>query len=105
MSSCYQIAIQQMNTGVSSKVGESDGATTVAWIFEETMNGTLFCAVLQQELTQSMGRLPNKSEYMFQHDLVPWHTSKLVQETMTKLKLNVLEWPAKSLNLNSFEMF
>ena len=41
-------------------------------IFEGTMNGTLYCDVLQQELTQSMEKLPNKSAYMFQQDLAPW---------------------------------
>ena len=68
------------------------------------MNETLYCDVLQQELTQSMGKLPNKSAYTFQQDLAPCHTSKLVQEKMAKLKLNVLEWPAKSPHLSPIEM-
>ena len=96
--------IQQMNTGDVGKAGISADGTTAARIFEETMNGTLYCYVLQQELTQSMGKLRNKSAYMFQQDLAPFHTSKLVQEKMTKLKLNVLEWPAKSPDLNPLEM-
>ena len=40
------------------------------------MNGTLYCDVLQQELTQSMKKLPNKSAYMFQQDLAPWPYAK-----------------------------
>ena len=100
--------IQQMNTGDGGKVGiwagiSGDG-TSAAKIFEGTMNGTLCCDVLQQELTQSMGKLPNKSAYTFQQDLASWHTSKLVQEKMAKLKLNILEWSAKSPGLNSIEM-
>ena len=87
--------IQQMNTGNGDKTGiwagiSGDG-TTAATIFERTMNGTLYCDVLQQELTQSMGKLPNKSAYTFQQDLAPCHMSKLVQEKMAKLELNVLE--------------
>ena len=67
-----------MNTGDGGKAGiwagiSADG-TTAATIFEETMNGTLYCDVLQQELTQSMGKLPNKSAYTFQQDLAPCHT-------------------------------
>ena len=97
-----------MNTGNGGKegiwAGISDDRTIAARIFEGTMNGTLYCDVLQQELTQSMGKLPNKSAYSFQQDLAPWHTSKLVQEKMAKLKLNVLEWPAKSSDLNPIEM-
>ena len=97
-----------MNSGDGGTAGmwgsiSADG-TTAARIFEGIMNETLYCDVLQQELTQSMGKLPNKSAYTFQQDLAPWHTSKLVQEKMAKLKLNVLEWPAKSPDLNPIEM-
>ena len=73
-----------MNTGDGGKTsiwaGISGDGTTAAKIFEGTMNGTLHCDVLQQELTQSMGKLPNKSAYTSQQDLAPWHTSKLVQK-------------------------
>ena len=86
--------IQQMNTGDDGKAGISADGTTAARIFEETMNGTLYCDVLQQELTQSMRKLRNKSAYMSQQDLAPCRTSKFVQEKMAKLKLNVLEWPS-----------
>ena len=100
--------IQQMNTGDGGKAGIWSGIsgdrTTAARIFEGTMNGTLCCDVLQQELTQSMGKLPNKSVYTFQQDLAPWHTSKLDQEKMAKLNPNVLEWPAKIPDLNPIEM-
>ena len=72
--------------------------------FEGTMNGTLYCDVLQQELTQSMKKLPKKSAYTFQQDPAPFHVSKLVQDKMGKLKLNALEWPAKSSHLNPVEM-
>ena len=97
-----------MNTGDGDKAGicadiSGDGTTT-ARNFEGTMSGTLYCDVLQQELVQSMEKLPNKSAYTFQQDLAPWHTSKLVQENMAKLKVNVLEWPAKSPHLNPIEM-
>ena len=93
--------IQQMNTGDDGKAGISADETR---IFQGTMNGTLYCDILQQELTQSMRTLPNKSVYTFQQDLAPCHTSKLVQEKMAKLKLNVLEWSAKSPHLNSIEI-
>ena len=62
--------IQQMNAGDGGKAGIWAGIsadeTTAARIFEGTMNGTLYCEVLQQELTQSMRKLPNKSAYTFQ---------------------------------------
>ena len=93
-----------MNTGNGGKAGISGDETTAARIFERTMNGTLYCDVLQQEMTQSMAKLPNKSAYTFQQDLASWHTSKLVHKKMANLKLNVLEWPAKGSDLNPIEM-
>ena len=78
--------------------------TTTPRTSEGTVNGTLHCDVLQQDLTQSMGKLPNKSVYIFQQDLAPWHLSKFVQEKVAKLKLNVLEWSMKRLDLNPVEM-
>ena len=43
------------------KKNQVGGGTTTAQIFEETMNETLHCDVLQQELTQSMAKLLNTS--------------------------------------------
>ena len=63
--------IQQMNTEDGGKADISADGTTAARIFEGTMNETLYCDVLQQELTQSMRKLPNKSAYTFQQDLAP----------------------------------
>ena len=65
------VCIQQMNTKDGGKAGISGDGTTAARIFEGTINKTLYCDVLQQELTQSMGKLSNKSAYTFQPDL--WH--------------------------------
>ena len=97
--------IQQMNTGDGSKVRISGGGTTTASIFEETMSGTLYSDVLQQELIQSMEKLPNKSAYMFQQDLAPWSYVKTHPKKMAKLNVNVFEWPEKGPDLNPVEMF
>ena len=45
-----------MNIGDDNKAGISGGGTIKARIFEGTENGTLYCGVLQQGLTQSMGK-------------------------------------------------
>ena len=70
MSDCYQIAANN-EPGDGDEVDISGTGATTPRIFEGTMNGTLYCDVLQQELTQSMGKLPNKSSYLFQQDLTP----------------------------------
>ena len=60
------------------------------------MNGTLYYAVLQQELTQSMRTNPRTRSNKI------W---RLAIRQNSKLKLNVLEWPAKSPHFNPIEMF
>ena len=69
-----------MNNEDGDQVGIPGVGTTTARSFEATMNGTVYCDVLQQELTQSMEKLPNKPAYMFQQDLAPWFTSEILQE-------------------------
>ena len=46
-----------MNTVNGGSAGISADGTTAARIFEETMNGTLYSDVLQQELPQSIRKL------------------------------------------------
>ena len=100
--------VQHMNTGNCGKVGIWGGimseGTTIARIFNDSMNGALYCDVLETEVKQSMKIFRKKTDYLFQQDLAPWHTSKLVKAKMAKMKLNLLPWAAKSPDLNPIEM-
>ncbi len=68
------------------------------------MTGKLYCDVLQNELKKSIARFPKKMPYMFQQDLAPSHTSKLVSEKIAKMKFNMLDCVPKSPDLNPVEM-
>ena len=96
--------VQQMNTGDGGKLGIWDYGTTLSRIFDENMNGMTYCEVLRHELVQSMSMMPNKSEFIFQQDLAPWHTLNIVQATIKQMKLKVLDWTPKSSDLNLVEM-
>ncbi|CAF4641320.1 unnamed protein product [Rotaria sp. Silwood2] len=78
--------IQQINTGDREKV-----------------DLTKYCEVLRNQLIPSVKRLLQGTKYIFQHDLVRWHTSNIVKEQITKLKINILEWASKSPDLNVVE--
>jgi hypothetical protein len=97
-----------MNTGNGGKVGIWSGisgqGTTIARMFDDTMNGILYCDVLQNELKKSIARFPKKMPYMFQQDLAPWHTSKLASEKIAKMKFNMLDWLPNSPDLNPIKM-
>ena len=104
----HQDCIQQVNTGRGGKLGIWGGisgqGTTEARVFDENMDGQLYCDVLNNELKRSMAKLQDKHKIIYQQDLAPWHTSNLVKNKMEKLKLKVLDWPAKSPDLNPVEL-
>ena len=103
--------VQHMNTGNGGKVGicmgwdyENKEGTTMARIFNNSMDGTLYCSVLETELKESTNVFRKKSDYLFQQDLAPWHMSNLVKGKIAKMTLNSLPWVAKSPDLNPIEM-
>lgn len=100
--------LELTNTGDGGKTGIWGGIsgfdTTPVRIYDENMNGNLYCDVLQHELKQYINKIPKKNQFVFQQDLVSWHTSNLVKDKISKLKLNVLDWAPKSPDLNPIEM-
>jgi transposase len=100
--------LQETNTGDGGKIGIWGGISghgrTILRLHSENMNGTLYCDVSGKELKQSIEKLPNKNGIVFQQDLVPWHTSKIIKEKMDKMGLKVLKWTPKSPDLNPIEM-
>jgi transposase len=99
--------LQQISTGNGGKVGVWGAicgyGTTSALLYSDNMNSTKYCEVLNNQLIPSIKRLPKGKKYALQHDLAPWHTSNIVKEQIRKLKINILEWPPNSPDLNVVE--
>ena len=99
--------VEQANTGDGGKItiwgGISGYATTLSRTFQENMNSQLYADILEKELQKSIKKLPKNTNVQFQHDNAPWHCSDSVKAKLKKLKINLMDWPSKSPDLNCVE--
>ena len=66
------------------------------------MTGPVYRQILIHHLVPSARRLCGNN-FVFQHDNNPKHTSGVVQRYLANKKVNVMKWPAQSLDLNPIE--
>uniref|UniRef100_A0AAY5K1L9 Tc1-like transposase DDE domain-containing protein n=1 Tax=Esox lucius TaxID=8010 RepID=A0AAY5K1L9_ESOLU len=67
------------------------------------MNCSKYQAILPQNLQASIRQLKMKRKFTFQHINNPKHTSKSTKAQLHQKKINVLEWPSQSPDLNPVE--
>lgn len=67
------------------------------------MTKEVYLDILKRKLPASAKKLKLGRRYTFQQDGDPKHTSKLVSNWFTEKKINVMEWPAQSPDLNPIE--
>ncbi|KAF2353951.1 Transposase Tc1-like [Trinorchestia longiramus] len=72
-------------------------------IIEGTMNGGKYREILEEQLLPSACLLKLKREWKFQQDNDPKHTAYETKEWLRMKKMNILEWPSQSPDMNPIE--
>ena len=67
---------------------------------EGKMDGAKYRKIREENLLPSARKLKLGRKFTFQHDNDPKHTAKAILEWLRNKRLNVLEWPSQSPDLN-----
>ena len=69
------------------------------------MDGAKHRRILDENLLEAAVNLKLGRRFTFQQDNDPTHKAKATLEWLIKKKINVLEWPSKSPDLNPIDKF
>ena len=70
---------------------------------EGNMDRFLYREILGKNLLQSCQKLGLENSFVFQHDNDPKHTAGVVKDWLKQKKIETLNWPSFSLNMNPIE--
>jgi transposase len=79
-----------------------NGAGNMCFI-DDRMNGAMYVDILNKHLKASARKLRLGPKFIFQQDNDPKHTSSTAKQFFTKNKINLLDWPSQSPDLNPIE--
>ena len=82
--------------------GVMSAAKTDLWICEGKVNSQKYCEILNKALLPFIKKHPKK-KFTFQHDNATIHKSKYTKNYLKTHKIEVMDWPAKSPDLNPIE--
>ena len=113
---CWRRSGEELDPRYTKKMVKHGGGSIMVWgcitatgpgricRIEGTMDATLYTQILDDELLGTLGDLEiKKKDIYFQQDNDPKHTSWLASEWFSKKKLDKLDWPSQSPDMNIIE--
>ena len=113
---CWRRSGEELDPRYTKKMVKHGGGSIMVWgcitatgpgricRIEGTMDATLYTQILDDELLGTLGDLGiKKKDIYFQQDNDPKHTSRLASEWFSKKKLDKLDWPSQSPDMNIIE--
>lgn len=111
----WRFANEEFEDDCTVKTVKGGGGSIMIWacmsangtgkvvLIPETMTGLSYLRILQENLFESADILGLSTNFIFQQDNDPKHTSKIVGQFFIENNINVLDWPAQSPDLNVIE--
>ena len=74
-------------------------------IYIENTNSDVYCDIIDNYLISTVQLYQTENDFVYQHDNARYHVSRQFQTKLHELDVKLLEWPAKSPDLNSHRAF
>jgi transposase len=111
----WRMAGEEFSEGCTVKTVKHGGGIVMFWgcmsangvgnlvVIDGIMTGGKYVQILQENLFESAKKMGLESDFIFQQDNDPKHTSKIAVDFFKNNDIKLLEWPSQSPDLNVIE--
>ncbi|CAF4220132.1 unnamed protein product [Rotaria sordida] len=97
---CMEVAAVVVGGHVNFSGAITSEGTGCFRIYSENTNSNVYCDILNNYLIPTVHLYQMENDYIYQYDNARYHVSRHVQAKLHELGVELLQWPAKSPDLN-----